>query len=151
MAAARQSDDGDGEQPRSNTISTSDRIGLPCDYDVCCRVFRATGTPGSDSEQFRLPQGPAKPFGGTLMVRRLVETSCGRVSPKCILYRINTNGSAGSNYFIAAVLRHIFAAGPRSGMSVTPQRQPVRDQGVSIFAAFIAPAKTGSERGCNPA
>jgi hypothetical protein len=63
---------GAGEQPRSNTISASDCIGLPCHYDICCRVSGATGGPGSDSEHFRLPQGPAKPFGGPLMVWRLM-------------------------------------------------------------------------------
>src|SRR5437660_7837765 len=42
MAAARQPDDGDGEQPRSNTISASDCIGLPCNYNICCRVSGAT-------------------------------------------------------------------------------------------------------------
>src|SRR6516164_4105501 len=66
MAAARQPDHGDGEQPRSGTISASDCIGLPSHDDICCRVSGATGSPGSNSEHFRFPLGPAKPFGGTL-------------------------------------------------------------------------------------
>src|SRR5215510_1891578 len=66
MAAARQPDHGDGEQPRSDTISAFDCIGLPSHDDICCRVSGATGGPGSDSEHFRFPQGPAWPFGGTL-------------------------------------------------------------------------------------
>src|SRR5262249_36856437 len=51
---------------RSDTISASDCIGLPSHDDICCRVSSATGGPGSDSEHFRFPRGPAKPFGGTL-------------------------------------------------------------------------------------
>src|SRR5215831_13562122 len=66
MAAARQPYHGDGEQPRSDTISASDCIGLPSHDDICCRVSSAKGGPGSDSEHFRFPRGPAKPFGGTL-------------------------------------------------------------------------------------
>src|SRR5262249_51598910 len=66
MAAARQPDHGDGEQPRSDTISAFDCIGLPSHDDICCRVSGATAGPGSDSEHFRFPQGPAWPFGGTL-------------------------------------------------------------------------------------
>src|SRR5262249_23719193 len=41
-------------------------IRLPSHDDICCRVASATGGPGSDSEHFRFPRGPAKPFGGTL-------------------------------------------------------------------------------------
>jgi hypothetical protein len=37
----------------------------------------ATGAPGSDSEHFQLLQGPAKPFGGTLMVWRSVGRTSG--------------------------------------------------------------------------
>jgi predicted transglutaminase-like cysteine proteinase len=65
-------DNGNGEQPRSNTISAPDCIGLPRHYDICRRVSGVTGEPRSDPEHFRLPQGPAKHFGGTLMVRSSV-------------------------------------------------------------------------------
>src|SRR5947199_8652687 len=76
MAAARQPDDDDGEQSRSNTISASDCIGLPRHYDICCRVSSATGGPSSDSEHFWLVQGLAKPFGATLMMQKSVGTKC---------------------------------------------------------------------------
>src|SRR5690348_7827489 len=83
MAATGQPDDGDGEQPRSNTISTSDCIGLPRNDDICCRVS-GTGSPSSDSEHWLL-QGLAKPFGATLMMQKN-PWGCfgGRGSPKCI-------------------------------------------------------------------
>src|SRR5437588_10151586 len=85
MAAARQPDDGDGEQPRNNTISASDCIGLPRHYDICCRVSSATGGPSSDSEHFWLVQGLAKPFGATLMMQKSVGMTFGsRGRPKCI-------------------------------------------------------------------
>ena len=53
-------------RPSGFPDQASDCIGLPSHDDICCRVSGATGGPGSDSEHFRFPQGPAQPFGGTL-------------------------------------------------------------------------------------